>query len=58
MGYDDQKLPIIALTANAFQQDIEACFGAGIQEHLAKPIAQADLTKALDRWLGAKTDIG
>lgn len=51
MGYDGDTLPIIALTANAFQSDIDACFGAGMQEHLAKPVSQRDLIEVLDRWL-------
>ena len=50
-GFDSASLPIIALTANAFQQDIEACFAVGMQEHLAKPVTQQDLIDALDRWL-------
>ncbi|MEP2734927.1 MAG: ATP-binding protein [Erythrobacter sp.] len=50
-GFDEGKLPIIALTANAFPSDIEACLDAGMQEHLAKPVTQRGLIEALDRWL-------
>lgn len=50
-GYDGASLPVIALTANAFEGDIEACFNVGMQEHLAKPVTQQDLIDTLDRWL-------
>ena len=50
-GPGEDTLPILALTANAFPEDIEAAVEAGMQGHLAKPIAFADLVRALERWL-------
>ncbi|MEP2179050.1 MAG: ATP-binding protein [Marinomonas sp.] len=50
-GFDAAQLPIIALTASAFQGDVEACLEIGMQQHLAKPIGQRDLIAAIDRWL-------
>ncbi len=44
-------LPIIALTANAFPEDIAAARDAGMQAHLAKPLEFAKLARALQRWL-------
>lgn len=44
-------LPIIALTANAFPEDIAAARDAGMQSHLAKPLVFAELVAALQRWL-------
>jgi signal transduction histidine kinase/CheY-like chemotaxis protein len=55
-GYTSKDLPIIALTANAFQTDIEACYDAGMQEHLAKPVTQRALIEALDHWLFQPVD--
>ena len=49
-GIDAQRLPILALTANAYDSDIAACFAAGSQAHLAKPIKMADLDRALRTW--------
>ncbi|MEQ5787690.1 response regulator [Erythrobacter sp. NFXS35] len=50
-GIGPDLLPIVALTANAFPEDIAAARAAGMQAHLAKPIALTDLARALQRWL-------
>ena len=42
---------MIALTANAFPEDIAAARASGMQAHLAKPIALGDLVRVLQRWL-------
>ncbi len=54
-GFDGAALPIVALTANAFDEDVEACIAAGMQEHLGKPISVETLKEALERWLPADT---
>ena len=41
------KLPAIALTAYARQQDADAALGAGYDQHLSKPVAPADLVRAI-----------
>ncbi|WP_423142996.1 PAS domain S-box protein [Parablastomonas sp. CN1-191] len=48
-GFDPATLPIVALTANAFAEDIAQCRAAGMQAHLAKPIVKADLYAAIAR---------
>jgi len=50
-GLSPQILPIIALTANAFPEDVERALASGMQAHLAKPLMMADLQTMLERWL-------
>jgi PAS domain S-box-containing protein len=50
-GIGPGLLPIIALTANAFPEDVAAARAAGMQAHLAKPVVFAQLARALQRWL-------
>ena len=40
---DAARIPIIAMTGNAFQEDVQECLEAGMSAHLAKPI---DMTNA------------
>ncbi len=47
-----RKVPIIAMTANAFIADIQACKAAGMDEHIAKPLDFDHLFRVLNRWLG------
>ncbi len=39
------RMPIVGLTANAFQSDREACLEAGMTEHVAKPITRQKLAQ-------------
>ena len=48
---DRRQPPIIAMTANAFNDDREACLAAGMNDHVAKPIDPARLVAALEKWM-------
>ncbi|MFM7404761.1 MAG: ATP-binding protein [Erythrobacter sp.] len=50
-GIGPGLLPVIALTANAYPEDVAAARAAGMQAHLAKPVVFAQLARALLRWL-------
>jgi CheY-like chemotaxis protein len=44
------RTPIVALTANAFDEDRQACLEAGMDAHLVKPLETEALRAALARW--------
>ena len=44
-------IPIIAMTANAFDTDRENCFNAGMNDFIAKPIDVKLLFEKLNRWV-------
>jgi len=46
-----RKLPIIAMTANAMKQDLDACLAAGMNDYVTKPIDRGALAATLRRWL-------
>jgi two-component system, sensor histidine kinase len=45
------RVPIVALTANAFDEDAANSMAAGMDAHLAKPYSRAQLRDLLQRWL-------
>ena len=51
---DATEIPIIAMTANAFAEDIRKSREAGMNEHLTKPLDIGALMKCLEKWLGEK----
>ena len=47
------RMPVVALTANAFADDKQACYSAGMDDFLAKPLNMSDLRRVLTKWIGA-----
>ena len=50
-------IPIIAMTANVFKEDVEKCLDAGMNDHLGKPIDIDDVIKMLSHYLNPKYTI-
>ena len=44
---DSTKIPIIAMTANALQEDAKKCLEAGMNAHLAKPLHMEKLIETI-----------
>ena len=47
---DAGRIPIVAMTANAFAEDIKRCRAAGMNDHLAKPLDIQKLYRTLARY--------
>ncbi|HTV93948.1 MAG TPA: response regulator [Verrucomicrobiae bacterium] len=50
-GRTGRHVPIVAMTANALTGDRDACFSAGMDDYISKPIAMTELQTTLVRWL-------
>ena len=46
---DGKEIPIIAMTANAFAEDVQAALDAGMDDHVAKPMDMDILTSAIEK---------
>ena len=47
-----KTIPIIAMTANVFKEDIERCLAAGMNEHIGKPLDFDEVMLVLKKYLG------
>ena len=47
----DKRLPIIAMTARASEQERQRCLAAGMDDHIGKPFDPPDLLETLHRWI-------
>ena len=50
---DAESIPIIAMTANAFAEDVQASLNAGMNDHLSKPIVIEEVIKTIARNLNS-----
>ena len=46
-----ERLPIIAMTAHAYEAERQRCLDAGMNDHIPKPVDPALLVRKLDLWL-------
>jgi len=47
----NRRLPVIAMTANVFKEDIDACLSSGMDGHLGKPVDIDEMFETLRRYL-------
>ncbi len=50
----DSRVPVIAMSANAYEKDVQACLDAGMNAHIAKPFQPEQLLKMLRKYLGGR----
>lgn len=48
---DAATVPIIAMTANAYVQDIQQCMAAGMNAHIAKPVDMNDMYATIEKYM-------
>ena len=48
---DGKKIPIIAMTANAFAEDVQAALNAGMDDHVAKPVDMEIITSVITKYI-------
>jgi CheY-like chemotaxis protein len=46
-----EHIPIIAMTANALNEDRDECLRVGMDDHLAKPVEMEKLAAVIQQWL-------
>jgi signal transduction histidine kinase/DNA-binding response OmpR family regulator len=50
-GEAPERIPIVAMTANVFREDIEKCFAAGMNDHVGKPLDLNEVLEILEKHL-------
>ena len=48
---DAKTIPIIAMTANALESDVENSYQCGMNGHISKPIEPDEVYRCLNKWL-------
>lgn len=52
---DAKKIPILAMTASTFAEDVQRCKAAGMNEHIAKPLNMAEVIAKIARYKDHET---
>ena len=50
LGGKHKDMPIVALTANAFDDDRNACFDSGMNDFMTKPVSAEELKEMVENW--------
>jgi CheY-like chemotaxis protein len=49
-----KEIPIVAMTANVFREDVEKCLSAGMNDHVGKPLNFEEVLDRLRKYLPQK----
>jgi CheY-like chemotaxis protein/HPt (histidine-containing phosphotransfer) domain-containing protein len=52
----NRQIPIVAMTASAYAEDLQRCLDAGMDAYLSKPVMLSDVAGALEKWLPQELD--
>jgi len=52
--FNNENVPILALTATSFKEDIQTCYEAGVNDVIAKPVEQESFLAAIGKWLNKR----
>ena len=55
---DARTVPIVAMSANAFEEDVKKSLESGMNAHLAKPFQMEDLIRTMRRIIGRENRVG
>ena len=47
---DIQNIPVVAMSVDAFAEDVEACLKAGMNGHISKPIDFKEVMKVIEKY--------
>jgi PAS domain S-box-containing protein len=53
----NQRVPMIAMTAEALEGSREQCLEAGMDDYITKPVKRADFRQAVERWLPGRANV-
>lgn len=51
----EKRIPIIAFTANAYKEELQKCYDAGMDDYLIKPVELESMHEKLERWAQTQT---
>ncbi|WP_322170973.1 hybrid sensor histidine kinase/response regulator [Acutalibacter caecimuris] len=54
LDHPDADLPILAMTADAFSEDVQKCLAAGMNAHIAKPIDVREVARLLEKFVNER----